>query len=99
MNFEPTEEQKAILDVVRRFVRKEIRPLEQDLDYDADELPPEHLDRLTAMTHAMGLHGLGTPRGVRWTGYRPGDAHPHGSRDVSASSRLVRTVLRGIRRP
>lgn len=61
MNFEPTEEQKAILDVVRRFVRKEIRPLEQDLDYDADELPPEHLDRLTAMTHAMGLHGLGTP--------------------------------------
>ena len=32
MDFQLTEEQKLITDTVRRFVREEILPLEQDLD-------------------------------------------------------------------
>jgi acyl-CoA dehydrogenase len=48
MNFEPTEEQKAIVAQVRRFVREEIVPLEEKLDPDASELPPEDHARLVA---------------------------------------------------
>jgi acyl-CoA dehydrogenase len=61
MNFEPTEEQKAIIAQVRRFVREEIVPLEEKLDPDASELPPEDHARLVAKVKAMGLYGLDIP--------------------------------------
>lgn len=47
--------------MVRRFVREEIVPLEQNLDPDADELPPEDRARLVEKTRAMGLYGLDIP--------------------------------------
>ena len=56
-----TEEQRMIVDMVRRFVREEIIPLENNLDPDADELPPEKLSELVGKTKEMGLHGLDTP--------------------------------------
>ena len=46
---------------VRRFVREEIVPLEDKLDPDASELPPEDRDRLVAKVKAMGLYGLDIP--------------------------------------
>jgi acyl-CoA dehydrogenase len=61
MNFEPTEEQKAIVAQVRRFVREEIVPLEDKLDPDASELPEEDRVRLVAKVKAMGLYGLDIP--------------------------------------
>ncbi|MBS0244260.1 MAG: acyl-CoA dehydrogenase family protein [Proteobacteria bacterium] len=61
MNFEPTEEQKAIIAQVRRFVREEIVPLEDKLDPDASELPEEERSRLVAKVKAMGLYGLDIP--------------------------------------
>jgi len=61
MNFEPTEEQKAIVAQVRRFVREEIVPLEEKLDPDASELPEEDRARLVAKVKAMGLYGLDIP--------------------------------------
>lgn len=61
MEFDPSDEQKAIVEAVRRFVRKEIRPLENEIDYDADELPKEHEERLVAKVREMGFYGLGTP--------------------------------------
>ena len=61
MNFEPTEEQKAIVAQVRRFVREEIVPLEEKLDPDASELPEEDRQRLVAKVKAMGLYGLDIP--------------------------------------
>ena len=61
MNLEPTEEQKAIIAQVRRFVREEIVPLEDKLDPDASELPPEDYARLVAKVKAMGLYGLDIP--------------------------------------
>ena len=56
-----TDEQRIIVDMVRRFVREEIVPLEADLDPDADELPAEESARLVALTKEMGLYGLDTP--------------------------------------
>ena len=61
MDFWLTEEQTIIVDMVRRFVRDEILPLEMSLDPDADEVSPEILTQLTEKTKAMGLYGLDTP--------------------------------------
>jgi hypothetical protein len=41
LEFLLTEEQTMIVDMVRRFVRDEILPLEMTLDPDADEVAPE----------------------------------------------------------
>lgn len=61
MDLNLTEEQTIIIDMVRRFVREEIVPLELDLDPDADALKPEDHERLVNMTREMGLYGLGIP--------------------------------------
>ena len=61
MDFALTEEQKIIVEMIRRFVREEIVPLEDKLDPDADELEPEVLAMLVEKTKAMGLYGLDTP--------------------------------------
>ena len=62
MDFEPTEEQKMLVEGVRRFVREEIVPLEEKLDPDASELPPEDHQRLVEKTKAMGLYGIDIPK-------------------------------------
>ena len=61
MDLALTEEQRLIVDMVRRFVREEIVPLEAKLDPDADELPLEEFNRLVEMVKEMGLYGLDTP--------------------------------------
>ena len=61
MDLALSEEQQLIVDMVRRFVREEIVPLEETLDPDADALPPEELERLRGITREMGLYGLDTP--------------------------------------
>ncbi len=61
MDFEPNEQQRLIVDQVRRFVHEEIIPLESKLDPDASELPKEDYDRLSDMVRAMGLWGLDVP--------------------------------------
>ena len=55
------DEQRIIVDMVRRFVREEIVPLEEDLDPDADEVSPEQLAVLSGKIKEMGLYGLDTP--------------------------------------
>ena len=61
MDFDPTDEQRLVIDTVRRFVREEILPLEAELDPDASELEPADRDRLVAKTKAMGFYGLDIP--------------------------------------
>lgn len=61
MDLELSEEQRRIVQNVRRFVRAEIVPLERELDPDAYELPPAHKQRLTDMVEAMGLRHPGVP--------------------------------------
>ena len=54
-------EQQLLVDLVRRFVREEIVPLESALDPDADALEPADQSRLIEKTRAMGLYGLDIP--------------------------------------
>jgi len=61
MDLQLTDEQRMIVDMVRRFVRDEIVPLEAELDPDADALPKHHSDRLVGIVKEMGLFGLGIP--------------------------------------
>ncbi|MBV1883649.1 MAG: acyl-CoA dehydrogenase family protein [Pseudomonadales bacterium] len=61
MDYQLSEDQKLIVENVRRFVKKEILPLEEKLDPDAGEIAPEEKDRLTSITRDMGLYGLGIP--------------------------------------
>ncbi len=61
MDLELSDEQKLIVDTVRKFVRNEIVPLEADLDPDGSELDaPDHA-RLVAQVKQMGFYGLDIP--------------------------------------
>lgn len=61
MDLELSEEQRIIVDTVRRFVRDEIVPLEADLDPDGSALDPADQERLVAKVRAMGFYGLDIP--------------------------------------
>lgn len=61
MDLQLSEEQTLITEIVRRFVREEIIPLEQNLDPDASELEPADRERLIGITKEMGLYGLDIP--------------------------------------
>jgi alkylation response protein AidB-like acyl-CoA dehydrogenase len=61
VDLELSDEQKLIVETTRKFTRKEIWPLEADLDPDADELEPEDHARLVAMVKEMGFYGLDIP--------------------------------------
>jgi acyl-CoA dehydrogenase len=61
LDLELSEEQRLIVDTIRRFVREEIAPLEADLDPDASELHSDDRDRLVAKVREMGFYGLDIP--------------------------------------
>ena len=61
MDLSLTEEQQLIVNMIRRFVREDVAPLEDSLDPDEDTLPPELFGRLVKKTKEMGLYGLGIP--------------------------------------
>ena len=61
MDLELSEEQRLIVDTVRRFVRNEVVPLEADLDPDASELERADHERLVAQVREMGFYGLDIP--------------------------------------
>lgn len=61
MDLERSDEQKLIIDTVRKFVRNEIVPLEADLDPDGSELNPDDHERLVAQVKQMGFYGLDIP--------------------------------------
>ena len=61
MNLQPSDEQRLLIDLVRRFVREEIVPLEAGLDPDASELEPDDHARLSGKVREMGLYGLDVP--------------------------------------
>lgn len=58
MDLAISDEQQLIIQNVRRFIREEIWPLEEQLDPDAFTIPTADYDRLTGMTKEMGLYGL-----------------------------------------
>ena len=79
MDLSLSDEQKMIVDQVRRFVQEEIWPLEDSLDPDTDELPEADYERLVKRTQEMGLYGLDIP--PEFGGPDVGHCHPHLDRD------------------
>jgi len=61
MNLQLTDEQGMLVNMVRRFVREEILPLEMNLDPDADSLDATDRDRLVEKVKQMGLYGMDIP--------------------------------------
>ena len=61
MDLQLTEEQRLLVEQVRRFVAEEIVPLEAHLDPDASELEPADRERLVEKVRGMGLFGLDIP--------------------------------------
>lgn len=57
-----SDEQKMVQETVRRFVRDEIRPVDDALDPDAIEFPEADVARLQEMTKAMGMFNAGVPK-------------------------------------
>ena len=61
IGFTPSDEQQMLIDTVRRFVREEILPAEDDLEPDAESLPDDVRRRLTDKVKAMGLWAWDAP--------------------------------------
>ncbi len=61
MDLELTDEQRMLVEQVRRFVRQEIEPLEAEMDPDASELAAEDHERLVGITTDMGLFQMDVP--------------------------------------
>ena len=56
-----SDELTMVRDTVRRFTREQVRPVEDSLDPDAIEFPPEDVARLQEQTRAMGMFSAGAP--------------------------------------
>ena len=61
MDLNLSDEQRLILEQMRRFVREEILPLEEKLDPDASALEPADHERLVEKVKGLGLYGLDIP--------------------------------------
>jgi acyl-CoA dehydrogenase len=61
VDLQPTDDQKLIVQTVRRFVQEQILPLEAEIDPDATELPHEDLERLRSTVREMGFYGVDIP--------------------------------------
>ncbi len=61
MDLQLSDEQRIIVQTVRRFVQEQILPLEAEMDPDATELPRAEYERLSGMVREMGFYGLDIP--------------------------------------
>lgn len=53
---------RLLLDSVREFMNREVLPVEDRLDTDAIQFPPEDVSRLQEMTRELELYNPGTPQ-------------------------------------
>lgn len=60
MHFGLNDEQKLLIDTLRRFIRQELAPLEQGVE-DSGELPQETAQRIFGQSQALGLYALNAP--------------------------------------
>jgi acyl-CoA dehydrogenase len=61
-SWELPEELRLLQQTVRRFMENEVRPIEEQLEHDAFELPPEKLKPLQAKARELGLWCFRTPK-------------------------------------
>lgn len=64
--FDLPEELRQVRETVRRFMQREVKPLEDKLPHDACALPPEELASLQAKARALGLWMVESP--AEWGG-------------------------------
>jgi len=67
LNFEPSDEQRLIVDTVRRFVETEIYPHEREVERLGD-VPPEIAERIRARTIELGFYACNFPASVGGAG-------------------------------
>jgi acyl-CoA dehydrogenase len=60
--WELPEELRMVQDTVRRFMKNDVRPLEDKLEHDAFEMPPAMLEPLRAKAKQIGLWAYRTPQ-------------------------------------
>ena len=65
------DELRQLRDVVRRFMRDEVRPAEDQVEHDAFSLPPALLDPLVARAKQMGIWAYRSPVEYGGAGPRP----------------------------
>ena len=75
MNFQLSDEQKLLLETIRRFIRDELHPLEQGIE-DTGELPRETALAVHAKAKELGLYALNMPE-------------EHGGGGLSAVDRIL----------
>jgi acyl-CoA dehydrogenase len=59
--YELPEELQMLRDVVRRFIEREVLPLEAEMDFEQTHLPPEKLKPLQDKARSAGLWQMGAP--------------------------------------
>nr|WP_309099455.1 acyl-CoA dehydrogenase family protein [Fredinandcohnia onubensis] len=60
--FKLSDELKMLKETVRNFIQNEVIPLENEMDYDANYLPDDKLEKLQAKAKKMGLWALNAPK-------------------------------------
>lgn len=60
-SWELPEELRMLQDTIQRFMRSEVKPVEDKLEHDAYRLPPEVLEALQSKAKALGLWCFRTP--------------------------------------
>ena len=61
MDFALNDEQKMMIDTVRRFIKEELQPLEEEVERN-DGIAPERARAVYAKSKAVGLYALNMPR-------------------------------------
>jgi acyl-CoA dehydrogenase len=60
MDFSLSDEQRLLVDTVRRFIREELAPLEDEVEA-TGTLAPEKAAAIHAKSKALGLYGMNIP--------------------------------------
>lgn len=60
--YELPEELQMLRDVVRRFIEREVLPIEAEMDFEQTYLPPEQLKPLQEKARSAGLWQMGAPK-------------------------------------
>ena len=98
MDLELSDEQRLIVVDRARFRPARDRSARAELDPDSDELPRDQYEHSSRRSKAMGLYCADVPEAPRRPGHRHGHLLADVHRDVTASRRPLRAVLRRVRR-
>lgn len=73
MDFALNDEQKMLIDTVRRFIAEQLQPLEDEIEQHG-ALAPEKARAVHLQSKALGLYALNMPQALGGGGFRPSTA-------------------------